>query len=133
MQIIITDDKKTILNYTNTMHISPRNGSDNETFFFLFLAGEEGAEMRGDAGCAQDLQRAVAECDSDDQMGDVRCSCNDAVGAVRLKVKNKRSPEMHSSTKNNGVGFVCVWLVRILSCSCQFLWHACKIGCNHGW
>jgi hypothetical protein len=48
-------------------------------------AGEEGTEMRGDAGRAQGLQRAATGGRCYDQVGDVRGSGHDEVGALRLK------------------------------------------------
>jgi hypothetical protein len=48
-------------------------------------AGEAGAEMRGDAGRAQGLQRAATGGRCYDQVGDVRGAGHDAVGALRLK------------------------------------------------
>jgi len=49
-------------------------------------SGEAGAEMRGDAGRAQGLQRAAAGRRGDDEMGDVRGASHHAVGALRLKI-----------------------------------------------
>lgn len=49
-------------------------------------AGEAGAEVRGDAGRAQGVQRAAAGGGGDDQMGDVRRGGHhDEVGALRLR------------------------------------------------
>ena len=52
----------------------------------MCFAGEAGAEMRGDAGRAQGLQRAAAGRRGDDEMGDVRGAGHHAVGALRLKI-----------------------------------------------
>ena len=52
----------------------------------MCFAGEAGAEMRGDAGRAQGLQRAAAGRRGDDEMGDVRGASHHAVGALRLKI-----------------------------------------------
>ena len=60
--------------------VMPSN-SDRRVF-----AGEAGAEMRGDAGRAQGLQRAAAGRRGDDEMGDVRGASHHAVGALRLKI-----------------------------------------------
>jgi len=50
------------------------------------FAGEAGAEVRGDTGRAQGLQRAAAGRRGDDEMGDVRGAGHHAVGALRLKI-----------------------------------------------
>ena len=52
----------------------------------MCFAGEAGAEVRGDTGRAQGLQRAAAGRRGDDEMGDVRGAGHHAVGALRLKI-----------------------------------------------
>lgn len=55
------------------------------TCIVCVFAGETGAEVRGDAGRAQGLQRAAAGRRRDDEMGDVRRAGHHTVGALRLK------------------------------------------------